>query len=321
MGFTKFRSLLVILVLSIIWTSQAQATCKRTGAVGLNGNGVIENAAGNNSRQVENDGFNSNSCDEDPDSYGLRFFKLAICKSDPINGDFSTCHDLGDNDLSQGLDHRISPPEALAMDTGAINVPDGDYNFMVAIISNRISITHTQQYANDLRGTTGQGTTCWTVDNTVANTGSLGSAGFAHDVVGTLSNVNTRTAMSWDCGAEVAAAPEPAFTVVASFAEGGTPCDAGFSGLTTIPSTVNGSASGRLLKADNTVATDCENSSRIMWVISFTSPLVVTEKSNFDLAFRTTDGFTIELAEAGGAVDFSVEPAVNAPEAILFTFE
>lgn len=319
MGFTKFHSLLIFLMLSIIWTSQAHATCSRTGAVGLNDNGVINNGAGNNGRLVTNDGAaNQTSCDEDPDAYGLRFFKLAICKSTPINGDFSTCSDMGDNDLSQGLNHTISPPDASAMDTGTINIPEGDYKFMVAILSSRISVTHTQQYKNALRGTTGQGTTCWTVDNIRANTASLGSAGFVHDVFGTLSNHDSRTKIAWDCGAAIAADPEPSFTVIASFSQAENACDGGFLGLTTVPSTANGSASGRLLKADNTVATDCENSSRIMWVISFISPLVVTEKSNFDLAFRTTNGFSIEMLQAIGEVDFTVDASVNPPEAILF---
>jgi len=315
MNFNKFCSLSVFLMLSIIWTSQAQATCSRTGAEGLNDNGVINNGSGNNSRLVTNDGTaNQTSCEEDPDKYGLTFFKIAICTENPIAGNYSTCTNLGDADLSSGLDHTISPPTKTILNTGSTSVPAGNYNFMVAILSSKISITHTQQFANALRGATAQGTTCWTINNTIANTGSLGSAGYTHNDFGTLSNTNTRAQMSWECGVAGSAAPVPAFTIVNSF----NACDGAFSGLYT-GTTSNGGVSGRLLQTDNTNATDCENASRIRWVISYSSPLVVKSDSTFDLSFKTTNGFEINLAEAGGDVDFAVEPTVNAPEAILVT--
>jgi hypothetical protein len=314
-SFNKLCPLSLFLMLSIAWTSQVQATCDRTGADGLNDNGVIANGSGQFSYIVTNNGqTNQVSCEEDPDEYGLTFFKLAICKSNPISGDYSTCADLGDADLSAGLDHTIAPPAKTVLNTGSIDVPAGDYNYMVAIVSNKISITHTQQFANDLRGRTGQGKTCWTVSKIIANTGTLGSAGYVHDLYGSLSNTNTRLGMSWECGDAGNEDPVPSNTIIASF-DG---CDASFS-ATSEGTTSNGTVGGRLLKADNTDATDCENASRIRWVINYSSPLIVKSTSTFDLSFKTTNAFEISLGDNSGAIAFAVAPAINPPEAILVT--
>ena len=302
-------------MLSIVWISQVQATCDRTGAKGLNDNGVIANGSGDLAWLVTNDGqTNQTSCEEDPDEYGLTFFKLAICKSNPISGDYSTCADLGDADLSAGLDHTIAPPAKTVLNIGSIDVPAGDYNYMVAIISNKISITHTQQFANDLRGKTGQGKTCWTVNKIIANTGTLGSAGYVHDLYGSLSNTNTRLGMAWECGDAGNENPVPTESIIASFNE----CDASFSG-TSVGTTSTGAVGGRLLTADNTDATDCENASRIRWVVNYSSPLIVKSTSTFDLSFKTTNAFEISLGDDTGLISFAVEPAINTPEAILVT--
>jgi hypothetical protein len=98
----------------------------------------------------------------------------------------------------------------------------------------------------------------------------------------------------------------------------GSACDAVFLGLTTITN-ATGTSSGRLLKDNVDDASNCNNSSRIRWVISYASPLVVIEQSNFDLAFRITNGFTIELAESSG-VDYVVTPGVNPHEVVLSTY-
>ena len=314
MSFNKLCPLSLFLMLSIAWTSQVQATCDRTGANGLNDNGVIANGSGDLAWLVTNDGQVGSSCEEDPDKYGLTFFKLAICKSNPISGDYSTCADLGDADLSAGLDHMIAPPAKTVLNIGSIDVPAGDYNYMVAIISNKVSITHTQQFANDLRGRTGQGKTCWTVSKTIANTGTLGSAGYIHDLYGSLSNTTTRLGMAWECGDAGNENPVPTETIIASFNE----CDASFSG-TSVGTTSNGTVGGKLLKADNTDATDCENASRIRWVINYSSPLTVKSTSTFDLSFKTTNAFEISLGDDSGLISFAVEPAINPPEAILVT--
>ena len=52
-------------------------------------------------------------------------------------------------------------------------------------------------------------------------------------------------------------------------------------------------------------STQCNNATSILWAIDLTTPLVVTDTSNFVLNFRTTDAVSIDFN--GGA---SVNPLI-----------
>jgi len=60
-----------------------------------------------------------------------------------------------------------------------------------------------------------------------------------------------------------------------------------------------------MMQSATTSATSCENTNSILWTIALTTPLVVTETSNFVMNFRTTDAVSIDFN--GGA---SVNPLI-----------
>ena len=67
----------------------------------------------------------------------------------------------------------------------------------------------------------------------------------------------------------------------------------------------NGAGISRMMQSATTSATSCANTNSILWTIALTTPLVVTETSNFVMNFRTTDAVSIDFN--GGA---SVNPLI-----------
>jgi len=63
----------------------------------------------------------------------------------------------------------------------------------------------------------------------------------------------------------------------------------------------NGEGISRMMQSATTSATSCANTNSILWTIDLTTPLVVTETSNFVMNFRTTDAVSIDFN--GGASD------------------
>jgi len=61
----------------------------------------------------------------------------------------------------------------------------------------------------------------------------------------------------------------------------------------------NGEAISRMMQSATTSATSCTNTNSILWTIDLTTPLVVTDTSNFVMNFRTTDAVSIDFN--GGA--------------------
>ena len=57
----------------------------------------------------------------------------------------------------------------------------------------------------------------------------------------------------------------------------------------------NGAAVSRMMQSATTSATSCANTNSILWTIALTTPLVVTETSNFVMNFRTTDAVSIDF--------------------------
>jgi len=62
----------------------------------------------------------------------------------------------------------------------------------------------------------------------------------------------------------------------------------------------NGEAVSRFMQSATLSATQCNNATSILWTIDLTTPLVVTDTSNFVLNFRTTDAVSIDFN--GGAI-------------------
>jgi hypothetical protein len=294
MKLTKFRSLLLVLLLSVIWTSQAQATCTRTGGAIQNTGAVVSDTNGD-----------TMGCQEIPDNYKLTFYKLGICTADPFDLDLSSCAFMYDG---AALAHTIATPATASLNTGSFTIPPGSYSYMVAIISSKLGISHEETFTDNLIGKTGTGTSCWSVSGMTSFTGEA----MTHNVFGAIKATGTAN-KTIDCGTAAQSSPSFAYEVIDSFGDN---CGGDLSVSMTHGAVSNGIAKAKLLKADNTLATACTNSSRILWRIGLTTPLTVIEGSGFDLGFKTTDAMSFDLDPTAGS-SHVVKVGANAIEGIL----
>ena len=60
----------------------------------------------------------------------------------------------------------------------------------------------------------------------------------------------------------------------------------------------NGDAIGRIMQSATASATGCANANSILWTIDLTTPLAVTDTSNFVMNFRTTDALSIDFSSS-----------------------
>ena len=57
----------------------------------------------------------------------------------------------------------------------------------------------------------------------------------------------------------------------------------------------NGDATGRMMQSATASATGCANADSILWTIDLTTPLAVTDTTDFVMNFRTTDAVSIDF--------------------------
>ena len=118
--------------------------------------------------------YNQDACSQEPDEYKIKFFKVALCTSEPYTTgggtapDFTSCTDLSNTEkeviLEPGVDKDLID--------GELVLPLGSYKYLVVIIDNHLKIKHEQKYVLASDGTSaatiygnssGSGQFCWTV--------------------------------------------------------------------------------------------------------------------------------------------------------------
>ncbi len=310
----KFKSVVFVSTLLMLFMSSASAagTCQR------NGDGaVITDADANTGDPIEllsaaGEGM-TDSCGAIPDEYHVTFYKLGICTDDPSGNDLSTCQFMLNSNAVNGVPHTISYPTESALATGDFEIATGTYGYMVAILSNKLGIKHTEVFSEALRGSSSsQGTSCWT--NGMQT--SLSGVSYTHNVHGVidLENVNNP---ALTCGTAANAAPVVSYEVIDDFSNQ-EDCSAFGADASSI-NLPNGVGSGKLLQSDGaTVATSCNNASRILWTINLTTDLVVTESTDFTLSFKLTDAVSVDAASSA-SVGYATKMGADPFQAILTT--
>lgn len=254
---------------------------------------------------TDNLGNTGDSCKEVPDFYKVTFYRLGLCKADPIENanSLASCILLLNDDA--GVEHVIQGTgNSTDLDTSSAGemVP-GTYPFMVMILKNELSIKHTETFSvssgNGLIGKNGQGTTCWTTDAVTSFTGLR--SGVSEP------SPSSRSTLGMDCGTAAQANPQYTTEIFDSMGDGDEPFSARLEDDPVL-----------LLQQDNiTTATDEENGARILAVLPVTA--VVTPSSSFDLTFTLTDSVSIDMTEdqgeifaiKNGADPFQVNLSVN----------
>ena len=306
----KYTAILFVFITLLALLSSASAECMRNPS----SNAIMTI---NNSVSVpplilydSNLGW-GDACNTMPDQYTVSFYKLGVCKEDPSSNDLTSCQFMLNSDAVNGVTHTIRYPNEAALATGDFEIAPDTYGYMVAILSNKLGITHTESFTVPLQGSTTSGDTCWTAGFDTAISGDV----YTHNDHGALviSSVNSPTL---ECGAAGIAAPEVSYEVIDTMGEGG--CGAEFAASNTPIVMSNGTANGSLLTSTNVAATDCINASRILWTIDLTTPLVVTETTEFTLTFDISGSVSVDAGSNAG-IGTMVKMGADPFEATLTT--
>ena len=293
--------LFISLLFSLLFITKANATCEMTGDALNTSNGV-----GTPVNDVGDAGI-GDACNYVPDTYQVEFYRMSLCTSNPdvageAQPDLSSCVDMLAETGATTQVNIVGTTET-SLDVPDFTIPAGTYPYMVARLSARLGIKHAFEATTPVAWANGSvqdpGTYCWTVNNVLTG---IDNRDGQITPFGTTVNAGGADQSNMQCSntASDVSNAEFSYEVVyvndengcASFDfNDGDRADAGNVG--------NGEGVSRMMQSATTSATSCENTNSILWTIDLTTPLVVTETSNFVLNFRTTDAVSIDFD--GGA--------------------
>ncbi|XOJ85068.1 hypothetical protein ABXT54_02370 [Methylophilaceae bacterium Uisw_099_01] len=293
--------LFISLLLSLLFITKANATCEMTGDALNTSNGV-----GTPVNDVGDAGI-GDACNYVPDTYQVEFYRMSLCTSNPdvageAQPDLSSCVDMLAETGATTQVNIVGTTET-ALDVPDFTIPAGTYPYMVARLSARLGIRHAFEATTAVAWANGSvqdpGTYCWTVNNVL--TGIDNASGQATPF-GTTVDAGSADQSNMQCSntsTDVTNAEFSYEVVYVNDDNGCTGFDASDGDRADAGNVGNGDAISRMMQSATTSATSCTNTNSILWTIDLTTPLVVTETSNFVMNFRTTDAVSIDFN--GGA--------------------
>ena len=276
---------------------------------------------------------NTDACQKQPLFYKIKFYKVAMCTTDPYTGnadpDYSSCTDIFSN--SSGKEVIIKPDEEVDLLDGNLLLPVGNYKYLTVILSNHLNIKTKQKYvyADGSRavmygsgdsGTNSNTDLCYTKAAVTTYTGQTYDAGYntAHGVT-VQSSDNTSSGSRMECtsgdpstdydyATEIIDSLGGSGTLVPNLAYSSMLADTG----------VDVELAATMLKTDNvSVADDPDNALRINAHFKYTNPILISENTvGFKLNFATTRGVSLDAGQEGsnkifmtkgGADPFTIE--------------
>ena len=259
-------------------------------------------------------GNNTDACQTQPLFYKIKFYKVAMCITDPYTGnadpDYSSCTDIFSN--SSGKEVIIEPDKEVNLLDGNLLLPVGNYKYLTVILSNHLNIKTKQKYvyADGSRavmygsgdsGTNSNTDLCYTKAAVTTYTGETYDAGYntAHGVT-VQSSEETSSGSRMECtsgdpstdydyATEIIDHLGDDATLVPNLAYGSMLADTG----------VNVELAATMLKTDNvSVADDVDNALRINAHFKYTNPIVISENTvGFKLNFATTRGVSLDAGQ------------------------
>ena len=299
--------LFISLLLSLLFITKANATCEMTGDALNTSNGV-----GTPVNDVGDAGI-GDACNYVPDTYQVEFYRMSLCTSNPdvageAQPDLSSCVDMLAETGATTQVNIVGTTET-SLDVPDFTIPAGNYPYMVARLSARLGIKHAFEATTPVAWANGSvqdpGTYCWTVNNVLTG---IDNANGQSTPFGTTVDAGSADQSNMQCSNTSTDVGNAEFSYEVVYVNDDSGCvgfdrddgdraDAGNVG--------NGAAISRMMQSASTSATSCANTNSILWTIALTTPLVVTETSNFVMNFRTTDAVSIDFN--GGA---SVNPLI-----------
>ena len=296
--------LFISLLISLLFLTKANATCEMSGE-------ALNTSNGPGTPVNDSDIGVGDACNYVPDTYQVEFYRMSLCTSNPdvageAQPDLSSCVDML-AETGETTQVNIVGTTETSLDVPDFTIPAGTYPYMVARLSARLGIRHafeatTAVAYGDANGVVqAAGTYCWTVNNVLTG---IDNRDGQITPFGTTVDAGNADQSNMQCSNTASDVSNAEFSYEVVYVNDDNGCaafdfndgdraDAGNVG--------NGEGISRMMQSGTTSATSCENTNSILWTIDLTTPLVVTETSNFVLNFRTTDAVSIDFN--GGATD------------------
>ena len=299
--------LFISLLLSMLFITKANATCEMTGDALNTSNGV-----GTPVNDVGDAGI-GDACNYVPDTYQVEFYRMSLCTSNPdvageAQPDLSSCVDMLAETGATTQVNIVGTTET-SLDVPDFSIPAGTYPYMVARLSARLGIKHAFEATTPVAWANGSvqdpGTYCWTVNNVLTG---IDNANGQSTPFGTTVDAGSADQSNMQCSNTSTDVGNAEFSYEVVYVNDDSGCgsfDSSDGDRADAGNVGNGAAISRMMQSASTSATSCANTNSILWTIALTTPLVVTETSNFVMNFRTTDAVSIDFN--GGA---SVNPLI-----------
>jgi hypothetical protein len=295
--------LFISLLISILFITKANATCEMTGEALNTSNGV-----GTPVNDVGDMGV-GDACNYVPDTYQVEFYRMSLCTSNPdvageAQPDLSSCVDML-AETGETTQVNIVGTTETSLDVPDFTIPAGTYPYMVARLSARLGIRHAFEATTPVAWANGSvqdpGTYCWTVNNVLTG---IDNASSQSTPFGTTVDAGSADQSNMQCSNTSTDVNNAEFSYEVVYVNDDSGCggfDASDGDRADAGNVGNGEGISRMMQSATTSATSCANTNSILWTIDLTTPLVVTETSNFVMNFRTTDAVSIDFN--GGASD------------------
>lgn len=305
-------------------------TCRNSNGVNCNGvctrNEVGEILLTNNNAPTDatDETTIRNACNERPDKYKIRFYKVGMCTSSPLatsgttnpTGSEQGCYNFFDKSsetldsggtaiiLTNNADGTVSADVSLA--EGVTDIDNGSYGYFYAILSNMLEIQHIETFSSNVLGVDGtSGKVCWTIDQTTSYTGETidirgdttvaSAADFASDRSMKCGNsTDGDLAYSKEIINDMARDPlNNAFSPQTA---------SGYQTFSDVNNTdLGGTFAAKLLKNDNlTIATSANDAYRIFYGINFSNPVVIDDSTTrFEMSFNISGAVSVIFGSDG----------------------
>lgn len=288
-----------------------------------NGEGEILLTDNNAPTDATNNTSKRDSCNEKPDKYKIRFYKVGLCTSSPLATSGTTnptgagqgCYNFFDKSdetsdtggtaiiLSTNSDGTVTADASLL--AGVNDLTNGSYGYGYAILSNMLEIQHTETFSANVKGNADtSGKVCWTINKTTSFSGETSNIRGNATVVATGENIANRT---MKCGSAVDSDLAFAKEIIDDMAEDpdNDPFSSGNTSYESFSDNNNtdlgGTVAAKLLQSDNlTIATSANNAYRIFYGINFSSPVIIDDNTTkFEMSFNVSGAVSVDFASDG----------------------
>jgi hypothetical protein len=302
----KIGYLFSFILLSVFFIKNANAVCEK--------NGIAIDTSNGKNNPVNNVGEGvGDACNDVPDIYRVEFYRMSLCTSNPdvagaAEPDLSSCVDMiSDTGTTTQVDIQGTNESSLSVPE--FTIPAGEYGFMVARLGARLGIKTAFQATTAVdsydsgSNLNGAGIYCWTVNNVLTG---IDNANGIITPFGTTVDAGSRDISNMKCSNAESDLSNAEFSYEVVYVNNNSGCgsfDASDGDRESPGDVGNGTAVSRMMKSATESAGDCTEVNSILWTIDLTTPLVVTDTSNFVMNFRTTDAVSIDFSGSAPGSD------------------